>query len=31
MKAEQIRQREDMIADAAAVGVVGRDAQVSLW
>ena len=30
MKAEQIRQREDMIADAAAVGVVGRDAQVSL-
>lgn len=28
MEAERIRQGEDVIADAAAIGVVGRDAQV---
>jgi hypothetical protein len=28
IKAKQIRQGEDVITDAAAVGVVGRDAQV---
>jgi hypothetical protein len=30
MEAEQIRQSEGMIADAAAIGVVGRDTQIGL-